>query len=165
MVILSLGLLLPLVFYMEDLSHKIDLEDAAEKFHARMAEQLSKDPSLRPNLGRIELTSDTCAFNHVFEFTIHQGVIWQRRRDPINNLWEPLFFDGELTGAKPVSLSADGADLVVVDDKGAIHYRKMLSEGRGFKDIPSFAFTKKAFKRTPGNTNPQERYPFLFCRG
>ncbi len=135
LIIGSCGLLLPLIYHLEDISRKIDLDEAAVQFHTRMKEKLSDEPQLRPKLRRIELPTDTSAFNHMFEFTIQSGILWHRRRDPVDNQWEPLFFDGERTGVKPVSLSTDGANLVVVDDQGVIHYRKILSEGRGYKDI------------------------------
>ncbi len=131
----SLGILLPLVFKVQLISYKRDLEKAAEKFKAEMAEKIKLNPALRPALGRVELKTEVSAFNHVSEFTLHEGVIWSRKRDIPGAEWQPIFFDGDLIGTKPVRLSADGANLVVIDDRGVVHYRKVLSEGRGYMDI------------------------------
>lgn len=141
--IASAGLLLPLVFTIKDLSYKVDLETAAKKFYDEVQNHVppSDDP--------IELKSETQTFNHVNDYLIKDGILWYRRRDKSeHHSWKPLFFDGELTGHKPVKISADGANLNVIDDIGAVHYRKVLIEGRGYEEIH-----KPRFKRHIENAN------------
>ncbi len=45
------------------------------------------------------------------------------------DLWKPLFWEGFLT-RKPKRLLCDGTNLVIIDDLGKLHYRKILSETR-----------------------------------
>jgi hypothetical protein len=78
---------------------------------------------------KIEMKGRRVSFNHVHDFMINEGVIWSRRqlsRDP----WTPIYFDGFPEGMRPSMLHADGANLVVIDERGYIHYKKVLREHR-----------------------------------
>lgn len=74
----------------------------------------------------IPLRRKTAAFNHVKQFAISDGVIWHRRHG--EKEWEPLFFDGILENETPVQIDCDGANLIVIDDRNQVHYKKILRE-------------------------------------
>ncbi len=76
---------------------------------------------------RILLKTKAATFNHAQEFVIHDNIIWYRKRDE-NGSWSPLFFDGFEEGCWPVEIKADGANLMAVDDRDQIHYKKVLWE-------------------------------------
>lgn len=76
----------------------------------------------------IDLKTDRQTFNHVSDYVIKDDVIWCRRREPKGS-WEPIFFDG-YPNSKPVTIDADGANLIVRDDRGDVHYKKVLKEYR-----------------------------------
>lgn len=116
-------------------AHRLDLEEAACRF------MKENQAAISPPVDFIHMKSDTQTFNHVNDYVIKDRLIWFRRRVGVfpegqkAGIWEKLYFDGELKGRHPVSISADGANLCVIDDQGGIHYRKVLLEGRGYKEI------------------------------
>lgn len=116
-------------------AHRLDLEKASELFMEKYK------AALPPSTDLIQIKSDTQTFNHVNDYVIKDNIIWFRRRiGPFPEgenigVWEKLYFDGELGERRPVSISSDGANLFVVDDKGFVHYRKVLLEGRGYEEL------------------------------
>lgn len=77
----------------------------------------------------IEMKTAKASFNHVQEFVIKHGVIWERKRHS-KDAWTPIYFDGYPKGVKPFALHADGANLIVLDKRGDVHYKKVLHEYR-----------------------------------
>lgn len=75
----------------------------------------------------IEMENARASFNHVQEYVICNQVIWERKRhskDP----WRPIYFDGFAKKRTPVALNCDGANLIVVDNRRDVHYKKVLHE-------------------------------------
>ena len=75
----------------------------------------------------LSVPNNTFSFNHRQEFTIHDTHIFYRTLG--TKEWTLLPFDG-FPRTKPVSLSVDGANLVVLDNAGMaeFHYKKVLEE-------------------------------------
>lgn len=65
------------------------------------------------------------SFNHVCEYAIHDHQLWVRSRGVESASWQKMPFDGQ-----PVSISVDGANLMVLDRNGEVHYKKVLRESR-----------------------------------
>ncbi len=134
----SLGAAIPLVCKIKDLSFRADQEREAEKFSEEMKSPKKASPC--PPRDPIQMKTPTRTFTHIEEYAIENNFLWHRPRaqspEKVQE-WKPLFFDGTSFGRTPTSLSADGANLVVIDDKGMVHYRKVLIEGRGYEQIQS----------------------------
>jgi hypothetical protein len=151
--VVTLGLLLPLTLRMKNLSALLDMKDEALRFDNEMRDKIKLKTVSPPLKESIILKSSTRSFNHVNEYAIESDVLWYRRiSKPPQELcdWRPLFFDGVLTGRKPVKLSVDGANMVVIDDQGAVHYRKLLLEARKQDLFNKPTFHHHLFKSAPG---------------
>jgi hypothetical protein len=82
-----------------------------------------------PEDAHVEMKSKTETFNHKVEYAIHDKVLWYKGKDS-NKEWKLFYFDGYVSGAVPKEIQADGANLIVVDDKKEVHYKKVLQEYR-----------------------------------
>ncbi len=90
-----------------------------------MEEAGKKDqPQIAEN---IQLHSKTMTFNHIANYVIHEGIIWTKSRVKEGAEWEPVYFSG-YPNRTPKELHADGANLVVIDDKDFVHYKKVIGE-------------------------------------
>lgn len=113
---------------------KIDREQAFKVFAKHLA-----SPSR--NLS-IEIKTARETFNHTHEFVIRGGVIWNRRKVPEKKRWQPLYFDG-FPKRVPVELQADGCNLVAIDQKREVHYKKVIREA----NMGSFQKTYRTFDK------------------
>ena len=138
----TLGLLLPLTLRIRDISYKMKMEKAADLFVQEVSRKIENREILPPPDAPIALKSDTRAFNQIDEYAIEGGCLWYRRKQNPPGKWQPLFFDGTLTNSTPQKISVDGANMVVIDDQGKVHYRKLFIEGRGVEEIAQRRFTK-----------------------
>jgi hypothetical protein len=86
------------------------------------------DLSAPPPFSNIEMKTDLATFNHVNDYAIHDGKLWFKPRSQPASAWQPFYFEGWAKDRIPVSLRADGANLMVLDDRGEIHYKKVLKE-------------------------------------
>lgn len=120
------------------------LQDAQAKFllEAAKANPPSNDP--------IELKSSSKTFNHVHEFAINDGILWTRPHQSQMS-WKAVYFDGYMEGLKPKSLSCDGANLVVLDEKNQVHYKKILREFRAVEIQKSNRFQSIKNKINPAS--------------
>ena len=82
------------------------------------------------NEPEIKLKTQNETFNHTDEFKISGNLIWTRSKIQKNTSWKLMYFDGEKNGTKPLQLHADGQNLIVLDDKGEVHYKKIIIEKR-----------------------------------
>ncbi len=98
-------------------------QDAKAEYFRRAAQ--ANPPSDSP----IKMKSKTRTFNHVQEFAIEDGILWMRLWRS-QDQWKPIYFDGFAEGRIPVSLDSDGANLIVLDETNAVHYKKVLKEFR-----------------------------------
>lgn len=103
----------------------------AKEAYFRKAETAIPPPS-----NPIEVKSSTRSFNHIQEFAIEDEILWMRRRHSQED-WKAIFFDGFIDGLNPLSLDCDGANLIVLDESNAVHYKKIIKEIRQ-KDINDF---------------------------
>ena len=87
-----------------------------------------------PEKKPIELKSDTQSFNHINDYAINDGKIWFRPHNDLNADWELMYFDQLNKDAPPEQIKADGANLMVKDSNGIIHYKKVMEEWRDRKD-------------------------------
>lgn len=163
-------------FFVEPLfkekSRLLTLQNAAKQFD----EDKSLDAN-QPPPDPICIKSETQTFNHINEYVIHDGMIWYRRRkgtyrvsadtgkailEDKDGPWQRVYFDGALLGRKPVTLSADGANLHVLDDLGKVHYRKIILEGRGYTEIHRTPLFDESMSSHLGNfdlqSNNQDTY-------
>jgi len=79
----------------------------------------------------INFKTKTESFNHTHEFIINKEKILYRIKTALDRSWRYLDF---LQHKIPVQLSADGAELVVVDGEHGIHYLKIITECRDLTD-------------------------------
>ncbi len=101
-------------------------EEKKQKARAAFFDQAQH--AIPPSDTRIEIPSKTHAFNHAQEFIIKDDIIWTRLRH--YSTWTPIYFDGFAEGRIPKEIDCDGANLVVLDDLGEFHYKKVLREFR-----------------------------------
>lgn len=80
----------------------------------------------------INIKSPTESFNHVQEFVIKEGILWERPRGS-DQPWTPIYFDGEVNKRVPCSIDCDGANLIVLDQNNDVHYKKVIREYRGIE--------------------------------
>ncbi len=111
----------PLVIKAYKISSKIEAE---KKFNTLVAKQPRPDPHIE-----IEIKSATRTFTHVHEILLENGFLWVRQRHS-GKEWTPLYFDGFKDNKKPLSISADGSNLIVIDEDQKVHYRKLFREFR-----------------------------------
>lgn len=105
------------------LKHSANL-DAQKKFEKHV--QTLSPPEQEMTL---ELKSPTKTFTHTHEIVIHEDTLWVRPRAS-GSSWKPMYFDGFKSDKKPVSISADGANLIVIDENNKVHYKKLIREYR-----------------------------------
>lgn len=96
-----------------------------------------------PPFDHIIQKNEVSALTPVHYFTIHDGVIWAKARYQADGEWQPIYFDGDLEGRKPIKLQADGCNLTVEDDRGYFHYKKAVREIRNGDE---YQFIDKAVK-------------------
>ncbi|WP_419421491.1 hypothetical protein ACNVED_16050 (plasmid) [Legionella sp. D16C41] len=162
----SLGLALPLIFKIKDLSYQIDQEKLAEKFYKKISAKISNGFLKPPSNHPIEMKSKTRAFNHVNDYAIENKVLWCRRRWYENGseelgAWKPIYFDALNQNTWPICLTVDGANLCVVDNHGDVHYRKILTEARGKNQKKSHSFqmdTPSIRQHLPKDFQSTEQY-------
>jgi hypothetical protein len=95
-----------------------------------MLAEIAKDIALSSlSSYSIHLKSTTRTFNHIQQFAIEQGFLWMRLQKE-DSLWQPIYFDGFEKKHSPKSLDSDGANLIVLDETNAVHYKKVLKEFR-----------------------------------
>lgn len=112
------------IWKIKDLAYKATLEKKTIEFK-------NATQGLQPSFNAsILIKSKTKTFNHILDFIIENSRVWCRPKGQREATWKPLFFEGE-----PKVISADGANLVVIDDANGVHYRKVLKEARGFEEI------------------------------
>jgi hypothetical protein len=99
------------------------IQDAKAEYF-RQVEQ-----AIPPPTHPIELKSKIRTFNHIQEFAIENDMIWMRRRHS-GEEWKSVYFDGFINGRVPTSLDCDGANLIVLDEKNRVHYKKIIKEFR-----------------------------------
>jgi len=80
-----------------------------------------------PHKRSIEIKKCLQTFNHVNDYVIHNGFIWYRERNQIDQDWRPLYFEG-FPNREPVNIQADGENLIVIDNHQYVHYKKVLKE-------------------------------------
>lgn len=83
---------------------------------------------LKPTTPYIMVKSATQTMNHVNEYVIENGLLWTKPIGAGADAWKPMYFDGIESNTKPISLSADGGRLFVLDDKHQIHTKLALKE-------------------------------------
>lgn len=83
-----------------------------------------------PTGQRILIKGGTVTFNHLYDFCIHNNEVWYRKRNDLSDPWKNIPFDASSYYEELVSISADGANLMVQDNLGVIHYKKILQETR-----------------------------------
>jgi len=76
----------------------------------------------------VKLKTETESFTHTHEFMIVRDQIFYRIKSTVGNAWSSLAFSEDRI---PIQLSADGANLVVLDNKRKVHYMKIITELRG----------------------------------
>lgn len=81
-----------------------------------------------PEQKDITIKTKTESFNHLYQFVIHEKQLWFKSNG--TTAWQRCYFDGFEEDRFPAELCADGANLVVVDDLGRVHYKKIAWEGR-----------------------------------
>ncbi len=80
---------------------------------------------------RVVLDTDTQALNHLYEYVLHDGTIWYRATGTDEpGEWKSISFDSDDGKLRPDSLRVDGANLMVRDQNGHVHYKKVLQEWR-----------------------------------
>lgn len=83
----------------------------------------------KPSRGvRIELKTATQSFNHVQDFTLKDGKLWYRQRNDLVCEWQEIPLEDE--GLDIRELKADGANLMLRDVHGRVHYKKVIKEWR-----------------------------------
>ncbi len=75
----------------------------------------------------ISVKTDQQTFNHLHEYVIYEGFIWYREKDQIEQEWQAMYFDG-FPNKHPIKIQADGANLIVLDQKNYIHYKRVINE-------------------------------------
>lgn len=97
----------------------------------------------KPLFNFVEDKDIHCAVTHVHYFALHNFQLWVKPRYDDTSDWMPMYFDGWLEGRKPIGLQADGCNLIVWDDLGYIHYKKVVRE---VHQGDSLLFIDKAIK-------------------
>lgn len=90
--------------------------------------------------GHVIIDTKTQSSNHLSSYVIHNGIIWYKRKvddygHPVDDEWHPIYFDAR-PNLKPVELRVDGANLIVIDNYGEVHYKKAIKEK--FNDVEAF---------------------------
>lgn len=98
--------------------------NAEKKFKEVVSKITTPDQNIQ-----IEFHSLTRTFTHTHEIIIENGFLWSRPRFS-NRAWKPMYFDGFIQNKRPISLHADGANLIVLDNDHNVHYRKLIREYR-----------------------------------
>jgi len=111
-----------------------------------------KKSFIPPNISHVAAETATQDLNHLNEFVINAGHVWVKRIGAPKEAWQPIYFDS-MGERKPVAISVDGANLTVCDDKGELHYKKVLLETPRLKEDDQYAFAD-----TSSTLNWKERW-------
>ncbi len=131
--------------FLARLHHKRELDAFKESVK-------TKQPPPIP--GNIEVNTKTQGLNHVSSFVIHEGIIWTKRilndygQPDKDAVWEPIYFDG-WPNVDPVEIKLDGANLIVIDNKNGVHYKKVIKEH--YQDVEQF------YKNIPDDEQPSNK--------
>jgi hypothetical protein len=102
-----------------------------------------------PAFDKVEKKTKTQSFNHFSYYAIHNGQLWYKLINPLEGQskeWKMFYFDGMVNKRSPKELEVDGANLVVVDDKRDVHYKKVVHENiRERKDRKTGAITVRPY--------------------
>lgn len=132
-------LFIPLLYKTYKISAQIDDE---KKFQRSMANVQRPDSNMH-----FELKSANRTFTHTHEIIIENDVLWSRPRHS-DNEWTPMYFDGFKDKKKPIAVSADGANLIVLDEDHRVHYRKLIREYRSEEITPKNKRAQEFVKNT-----------------
>jgi hypothetical protein len=91
--------------------------------------------SQMPIFDTVRMKTPTASFNHVNYYAIANNKLWFKPIDKPEETWKEFYFDGLSEGKSsdhtiPMSLSVDGANLVVIDNHHKVHYKKILKEAK-----------------------------------
>lgn len=87
-----------------------------------------KEEFERPPYFTVEEKCRERTFTHIHYFAIHDKHLWSKARYDAQADWQPIYFDAESEDEYPVEIRADGCNLIVLDNRGYIHYKKALRE-------------------------------------
>lgn len=104
--------------------------EAEKQFHSEINAALANNTLSPPSDDLINMKTQTRSFNHVDDYAIEGGVLWFRKRWGDDREWKPIYLDGWENGVRPIELSVDGANLVVLDQRREVHYKKVAKEYR-----------------------------------
>ncbi len=82
-----------------------------------------------PVHGEVLIDTKVETSNHIASYIIHDDIVWTKSKMDQNAQWTPMFMDG-YPEKKPIEIRADGANLMVVDNTGEVHYKKTIKEKR-----------------------------------
>lgn len=93
-----------------------------------------------PAIDKVTIKTKTETFNHINYYAISDGKLWFKPIDKPDAKWQLFYYDGLPKGRNAIEISADGANLAVLDNKRNVHYKKVLDEKRkngqySYKDI------------------------------
>ncbi|MBI2711724.1 MAG: hypothetical protein HYX41_02510 [Bdellovibrio sp.] len=74
------------------------------------------------------------SFNHLQEFALEEEKIFVRKKNDPAAQWTEIQFE---PGPLPFDIKADGANLMVRDAEGYLHYKKVLKEERSIRGVYS----------------------------
>lgn len=89
----------------------------------KRAEFISQPIKPIPEIVSLDHKTRTYTRNHLAEFAIESGEIWMRRK---GIEWRPIHYEGK----EPLLIDCDGANLIVVDEEGVLHFKKVFAEFR-----------------------------------
>lgn len=76
----------------------------------------------KPGQYRFSLKTAVSTYNHTNDYLLHEELLWTKPKDS-DEEWKPVYCP-----VIPMSIDADGANLIVVDKERNIHYKKVLKE-------------------------------------
>lgn len=83
-----------------------------------------------PEVDKVLMKTEQLTFNHENYYAINKEVVWFKSKNDPNAQWKPMYYDGYNSNSIPVEIQADGANLMILDNKGKMHYKKILEEHR-----------------------------------
>jgi hypothetical protein len=107
--------------------------DQGYKRYIRSLEKYSefmrdKDHFQPPPFATVEEKSKERTFTHVHYFAIHEKRLWSKARYDERAQWQPIYFDNETEEEYPEVICGDGCNLIVLDNRKKVHYKKALRE-------------------------------------
>jgi len=87
-----------------------------------------------PSLKFIPLISKTATSNVANYYAINDDTLWYKPIRDKDADWKPIYFDGFSNKRKPIEIQVDGANLIILDDKNQVHYKKVINEFRDKED-------------------------------